>query len=436
MAVKVPTGTFDMLPEDVRRWEHVRQAAFDTFGLYGYQPIETPLFEQVDLFVRGIGESTDVVSKEIFHVLSSGNLASLMAGEKVSSKSRFALRPEGTASVVRSVIEHSLVGQGTAPVKLMYAGPMFRAERPQKGRYRQFRQFGVECLGATDPAADAEVIIMLMRFYERLGVPRSSMRLLLNSMGDDACRPAYRDSVRDFIHAHAGELCEDCNRRADLNPLRAFDCKNEHCHEVMEGAPKISDALCDDCREHYEAVKRLLDAAGIVYEEDPRLVRGLDYYTRTVFEVQVADGLGSQTAIGGGGRYDKLVESLGGPSVPGLGFAVGFERTLLALEAAGIEVPCGRGPVCYVACAAPEVRDQAFSILSQLRDAGIAAEGDTQGRSLKSQLKLAGKMDAPVCVVVGPDELACGRVSVRDMRNHSQEDVAVDAVAAKVAELL
>ena len=273
MAIQAPEGTFDLLPGEAAFWDHFRATAFDTFARYGYHPIETPLFEQTDLFVRGIGEATDVVSKEMFTAISGGNMQKLLAGEKLKSKSRLSLRPEGTAGVVRAVVQHNLVPQGGAPAKLMYAGPMFRAERPQKGRLRQFRQVGIECLGAEEPTVDAEAIIMLMRFFVRIGIPAGDMRLLLNSMGCEKCRPAYREMVREFIRAHESEMCEECNRRADINPLRAFDCKNPECAAVMANAPKIIDHLCDDCREHYEAVKRYLDAAGIAYEEDSKLVR-------------------------------------------------------------------------------------------------------------------------------------------------------------------
>jgi histidyl-tRNA synthetase len=436
MAVQKAKGTEDLFADDAWAWQYVSQKAYETFARYGYEPIETPLFEQFDLFVRGIGESTDVVGKEMFHVLASDAYRKLGEGVVPDAKHHLALRPEGTAGIVRAVVEHNLVPAGGTPAKLMYAGPMFRAERPQKGRLREFHQIGAECLGADEPSADAEVITMLMRFYEELGVPRENMRLLINSMGDDACRPAYRDAVRAFILDHTDEMCDECRHRAELNPLRAFDCKNEHCHEVMEAAPKVSDALCDDCKTHYEAVKSYLDAAGIVYEEDSRLVRGLDYYTRTVFEVQVVDGMGSQNAIGGGGRYDKLVELMGGAPTPGLGFAIGYERTILALAAVDAELPRGMSLDCYVAAADPRVAPQAFSILQSLRDAGISADGDHQARSLKSQLKLAGKRNVAVAVVVGPDELAAGEVVVRDMRTHEQCNVAFDQVPLAVKAML
>lgn len=433
MAIQAPEGTFDLLPDEAAFWDHFRATAFDTFARYGYHPIETPLFEQTDLFVRGIGEATDVVSKEMFTAISGGNMQKLLAGEKLKSKSRLSLRPEGTAGVVRAVVQHNLVPQGGAPAKLMYAGPMFRAERPQKGRLRQFRQVGIECLGAEEPTVDAEAIIMLMRFFVRIGIPAGDMRLLLNSMGCEKCRPAYREMVREFIRAHESEMCEECNRRADINPLRAFDCKNSECAAVMANAPKIIDHLCDDCREHYEAVKRYLDAAGIAYEEDSKLVRGLDYYTRTVFEVQVDNGMGSQNAIGGGGRYDKLAEEVGGRATPGLGFALGYERCVLALEAAGADTLVARGLDLFVVCVDDSARDRAFALVQACRDAGVQCDMDHQGRSVKSQFKLADKLGANFVMTLGPDELAAGEATLRNMLTHEERAVALDTVAAALS---
>lgn len=426
MAMQAAEGTRDFLPDEAAFWLHFKETAFSVFARYGYVPIETPIFEQTDLFVRGIGEATDVVSKEMFTAVSGENLKRLIDGGTIKSKSRLSLRPEGTAGVVRAVAQHDLVPQGGAPAKLMYAGPMFRAERPQKGRQRQFNQVGVECLGAEEPTIDAEAIIMLMRFYERIGIPRANMRLLLNSMGCEKCRPAYREQVRDFIHAHAGELCEECNHRAEVNPLRAFDCKNPDCAVVMASAPKITDHLCPECREHYAAVKELLDAAGLTYVEDSKLVRGLDYYTRTVFEVQVVDGMGSQNAIGGGGRYDKLAQEVGGRNTPGLGFALGYERCVLALEAAGVEMSAPRGVDVFIACATDDVRPKAFELAQIVRDAGSSAELDHQSRSLKGQFKLADKLGARRVAILGPDELAEGKVKVRDMSTHEERLVDFD----------
>lgn len=394
MAINAPEGTRDLLPDEALFWERFKGTAAEVFGRYGYLPIDTPIIEQTELFVRGIGEATDVVSKEMFTAISGENLRRwLEEGKAPKAKGRLSLRPEGTAGTVRAVVQHDLVPQGAAPAKLMYAGPMFRAERPQKGRQRQFNQIGVECLGAEEPTIDAEAIIMLMRFYEKVGIPRASMRLLLNSMGCEQCRPPYRELVKAYMDEHAAELCETCMTRAELNPLRAFDCKNETCATVMADAPKITDHLCEGCREHYDAVKALLDGAGIAYEEDPALVRGLDYYTRTVFEVQATDGMGSQNAIGGGGRYDKLAEEVGGRPTPGLGFALGFERCVLALEAAGVELPRAQRCDLFVACVDDGVRAHAFTLVQQCRDAGYICEMDHQHRSLKSQFKLADKLE-------------------------------------------
>ena len=437
MAINAPEGTRDLLPDEALFWNQFKQTAAEVFGTYGYLPIDTPIIEQTELFVRGIGEATDVVSKEMFTAISGENLRRwLEEGKAPKAKGRLSLRPEGTAGTVRAVVQHDLVPQGAAPAKLMYAGPMFRAERPQKGRQRQFNQIGVECLGAEEPTIDAEAIIMLMRFYEKVGIPRASMRLLLNSMGCEQCRPPYRELVKAYMDEHAAELCETCMTRAELNPLRAFDCKNETCATVMADAPKITDHLCEGCREHYDAVKALLDGAGIAYEEDPALVRGLDYYTRTVFEVQATDGMGSQNAIGGGGRYDKLAEEVGGRPTPGLGFALGFERCVLALEAVGVELPRAQRCDLFVACVDDGVRAHAFTLVQQCRDAGFICEMDHQHRSLKSQFKLADKLGAARVAVLGPDELARGQVTLRDMASHEEFPVALDSVAAELSQAL
>ncbi|WP_417756830.1 histidine--tRNA ligase [Senegalimassilia anaerobia] len=434
MAINSPEGTRDLLPDEAKFWAHFRDTAFGIFARYGYQPIETPLFEQTDLFVRGIGQATDVVSKEMFTAISGENFKRVMEGGTIKAKSRLSLRPEGTAGVVRAVVQHDLVPQGAAPAKLMYAGPMFRAERPQKGRQRMFNQVGIECLGAEDPSVDAEGIIMLMRFYAAIGVPMDATRLLVNSMGCEQCRPKYREAVREYMNAHAEHMCEECMRRAEINPLRAFDCKNPGCAEVMESAPKISDYLCDDCREHYQAVKTYLDGAGISYIEDPTLVRGLDYYTRTVFEVQVDQGMGSQNAIGGGGRYDKLAEEVGGRPTPGFGFALGYERCALAIQAAGQAFPSAQHCDIFVACVDDSVRAEAFSLVQACRDAGVTAEMDHQHRSLKSQFKLADKVGSRMVAVLGPDELAAGEVKVRNMATHHERLVKLDQAKTLLAQ--
>lgn len=422
MDARAPKGTADMLPDVARAWEYLTRVAQDLFARYGYEPIYTPLFEHTEVFTRAIGEATDIVAKEMYTFEDKGGRS-------------LTLRPEGTASVVRSALEHNLVPQGSF-AKLYYAGPMFRYERPQKGRMRQFWQIGIECLGAAEPSADAEVIMVLVRFFETAGIPLANMRLLVNSMGDETCRPAYRDSIAEYIRQHAGELCGECNRRADTNPLRAFDCKNPACVPVMAGAPLLRDSLCDECAEHYAEVKLHLDGLGIAYEEAPRLVRGLDYYTRTVFEVQVTEGLGSQNAIGGGGRYDRLMQEYGGPATPGLGFALGFERMLLAMDAAGVKVPNPPRAEVYVAAVDDVVRERVFQLAAALRDAGVAAELDHQGRSLKSQFKQADRLGAAVVVVVGPDELAAGELTIRDMGTKEETRVRINDFVGAVRDRL
>jgi len=407
-----------MLPDMARAWEHLQRTAQVLFARYGYEPIYTPIFEHTEVFTRGIGEATDIVSKEMYTFEDKG-------GRSIT------LRPEGTASVVRSTLEHALTANG-AQAKLYYAGPMFRYERPQKGRMRQFWQIGVELLGAAEPTADAEVIALLVRYYETLGLPGDGMRILLNTMGDEHCRPAYRDEIAAFICAHAHGLCDECQRRADTNPLRAFDCKNAGCREIMAKAPILRERLCRECAEHYAAVKARLDALGIPYVEDSSLVRGLDYYTRTVFEIQVDAGLGSQNAIGGGGRYDRLMQEYGGPPTPGLGFALGFERTLLALAAAGVTVPALPRAEVYVARVDDSVTGAAFALAQALRDAGVATELDHQARSLKSQFKQADRLGARIVAVVGPDELASGDITLRDMSTKQETRVPLVTAAHAV----
>lgn len=408
-----------MLPDVARAWEYLQRTAQDLFASYGYEPVYTPLFEHTEVFTRGIGEATDIVSKEMYTFEDKG-------GRSIT------LRPEGTASVVRAALEHNLTANG-AQVKLYYAGPMFRYERPQKGRMRQFWQIGIEVLGSAEPTADAEVITVLWRYFEALGVPAANMRLLLNSMGDENCRPAYREKVAGFIRSHAAELCDECDRRADTNPLRAFDCKNPGCASVMAQAPLLRDELCEPCAAHYAAVKSLLDGLGMPYVEEPKLVRGLDYYTRTVFEIQVDAGLGSQNAIGGGGRYDRLMEQYGGPPTPGLGFALGFERTLLALEAAGVSIPAPPRAEVYVARVDDSVTAEVFGLAQRLRDAGIAAELDHQARSLKSQFKQADRLGARFVAVLGPDELAEGEFTLRNMSTKEETRVAIASAEGTLA---
>ncbi|AEB07569.1 histidyl-tRNA synthetase [Coriobacterium glomerans PW2] len=426
-------GTRDLIGRDMRAWIAMRDAAAEVFEPFGFELAETPAIEQVDVFVHGIGQSTDVVRKEMFRVFSGANLErALTQGTEANlkAKQRLALRPEGTAGLVRAVVEGNLVPPGGAPVKLYYAEAMFRGERPQRGRLRQFHQIGIEWLGAPDAAADAESIVMLMEFYRRIGFDMNRLRLSINSMGDARCRPAYREKVRDFIARHADEMCDECRERAQLNPLRAFDCKNDRCSKIMRSAPLMIDNLCEECRAHHDQVKRYLDAAGVSYLEDPTLVRGLDYYTRTVFEVEALDA--AVGSIGGGGRYDGLVELEGGKPTPGVGFAVGFERIMLALEAQGTRLGKDAPPCVYVANAGADLRERVFDIALQLRAAGVRTEADYQGRSLKGQFKQADRLKAALIIVIGAEELAAGAVRVRDMVSHEERLVALDEILEDV----
>ena len=420
MKTQALKGMRDLLPAEQTLRDYIQGKILETYRASGFERISTPMLEDMENLDKSDGGDN---LNLIFKVLKRGDklTAALNTGDP-KQLSDMGLRYDLTLPLSRYYAANK--DKLPSPFKVIQTDRVFRAERPQKGRLRQFHQIGAECLGSTEPTADAEMIIMLMRFFEKMGVPMGKTRLLINSMGDDNCRPAYRESVRQFILDHEDEMCEECRRRADTNPLRAFDCKNEACAHVMENAPKITDHLCDDCREHYEQVKALLDAAGVKYIEDPTLVRGLDYYTRTVFEVQVVEGMGSQSAIGGGGRYDKLAEIEGGRPTPGLGFALGFERMVLALEAAGTLADSPKRVDGYIACVDPSVRATAFDLVCAARDAGLSVEMDHQGKSLKSQFKMADKLGVRVVIVLGPDELAQGKARVRNMSTHAAPETA------------
>lgn len=435
MALQNPEGAPDLLPEAALFWDDFRSCALALFKRYGYALIETPLFEQTELFVRGIGEATDVVSKEMFSVVSGENLKKLLQGDSLKAKSNLTLRPEGTAGVVRAVVQHNLVPAGAPPVKLVYAGPMFRSERPQKGRQRQFYSVGIECLGSAQASVDAESIIILMRFFEQIGIPSTNMRLIINSLGCPSCRPAYRQAIRLFMDKRKEQLCDECVRRAAVNPLRSFDCKNPQCRSVMLDAPLINDYLCPECISHDKVVKHYLQAAGLCFTTDARLVRGLDYYMRTVFEVQVVEGLGAQNAICGGGRYDRLTEQVGGLPTPGFGWALGFERCVLALRGAGLAREVSPACDMFVASVNEQTLSEAFVLAQAFRDAGLVTQIDHQKRSLKAQFKLADKLGAKMVAVIGPDEQAAGVVSLRDMDTHEKHSITTAALSKALTQI-
>lgn len=396
MKISSVRGFHDVLPEQSTRWWWMEQQARDVFAGYGYSEIRIPILERTELFSRSIGEATDIVEKEMYTFEDRD-------GTSIS------LRPEGTASVVRAYVEHAL-HQREPFSKLFYIGPMFRRERPQKGRLRQFWQIGVEAIGRDDAAVDAEVILLLHDLISALRV--RGPRIELNSLGDGVCRPRYTEALRAFGESHRDELCENCRRRLERNPLRLLDCKVESCRAVTTGAPTINEHLCDPCREHFDRVRTLLAREQIETHLNPRMVRGLDYYCRTAFEVS-AEGLGAQSAVGGGGRYDGLVRAFGGPQAPGVGFALGVERLMLAMEEDA--VPAAAAPDVFLAPLDAAAEAEATHLAHTWRREGLRVELTSASKSLKSQMRLADRLGVPYVLILGADEVAAKAVSVRDM---------------------
>src|SRR5512133_768473 len=405
-------GMNDVLPGEVSRWQEMERVAREVFALYGYREVRTPAVEHAQLFARGVGEATDIVNKEMYVFEDKG-------------EELLALRPEGTAGTVRAFIEDGAYVEG--PQKWFYLGPMFRRERPQKGRYRQFHQIGCEAFGIAEPFLDAEQIALLADLFGRLGVTAT---LKLNTVGDRSCRPAYLADLRAYLAGRKGELCADCNDRIERNPLRVLDCKVESCQPVLNGAPRLLDRLCAGCRTHFDQVKAALDALGVSYEVDPRLVRGLDYYVRTAYEF-TSDALGAQSAVAGGGRYDGLVETLGGPPTPGIGFALGQERLALILEQAGRAAPERRPEVFFVSADA----DGAIEALrrgAELRRAGIACDLDARGGKLKAQFKQAERVGARYALVLGANEVRSGEAKLKDLATREETPVALAALVTRL----
>ncbi|MGA5196868.1 histidine--tRNA ligase [Streptomyces exfoliatus] len=416
---KAPKGTYDLIPPRSATFLAVREAISTPLKNSGYGYVETPGFEDVKLFSRGVGESTDIVSKEMYTLTTKGN-------------DELALRPEGTASVLRAALEANLHKQGNLPVKLWYSGSYYRYERAQAGRYRHFSQVGAEAIGSEDPALDAELIILADQAYRSLGL--RNFRILLNSLGDKECRPVYREALQSFLGGL--DLDEDTRRRAEINPLRVLDDKREAVQKQLVGAPLLRDYLCDACKAYHEEVRALITAAGVVFEDDDKLVRGLDYYTRTTFEF-VHGGLGSQSAVGGGGRYDGLSEMIGGPALPSVGWALGVDRTVLALEAEGIQLDLPAATSVFAVAIGDEARRLLFGKVTELRREGIAADFAFGGKGLKGAMKDANRSGARLAVVAGERDLAEGVVQLKDMESGEQQAVAVDglldAVRAKLA---
>ena len=410
--IQKPYGTNDILPGHTEKWQYIESVARETAALYGFGEIRFPTIEYTELFQRGVGDTTDVVQKEMY------TFDDREEGRSIS------LRPEGTASVARSVIENGLYG-GTMPLRLYYIINCFRHEKPQAGRYREFYQFGVELFGATSAAADAQIIALGAAFLRRLGLP---FILRLNSIGCKKCRADYQRALVEYFSAHRDKLCDSCKTRLERNPLRLLDCKSEICSEIAKDAPKTTDYLCDDCAQHYNELLATLDGMGIEYVSDPKIVRGLDYYSRTVFEYQFT-GIGAQNALGGGGRYDGLIESVGGPSLSGIGFAMGINRLILAMEQTGASYPEQSKPTLYIAALGSPAMRRAAVLAQQLREQGVRAESDIVGRSLKAQMKYAGKSGFRYTLMIGDSELETGRAFLRNMEQSEQTEIEIDRVA-------
>jgi histidyl-tRNA synthetase len=412
MKISGVKGMNDVLPAEVARWHEMESAAREVFALHGYREIRTPVVEAAQLFARGVGEATDIVNKEMYVFEDKG-------------EELLALRPEGTAGTVRAFIEHGAYVEG--PQKWFYMGPMFRRERPQKGRYRQFHQIGCEAFGVAEPFVDAEQIALLDGYFARLGV-RAELRL--NTVGDARCRPPYLADLKAWLTGRKAELCPDCNERIERNPLRVLDCKIPGCQPVLEQAPRLLERLCDGCKAHFDQVKAGLDALGVAYRVDPRLVRGLDYYVRTAYEF-TSDALGSQSAVAGGGRYDGLVETLGGPPTPGIGFALGEERLAMILEKSG-RAPEARRPVVFFISADAAGALEALRRAAALRRDGIACELDPRGGKFKAQFKQAERVGARYALVLGENEVRSGQAKLKDMQTREETPVALEALTARL----
>ena len=408
---KAPRGTTDILPEEQAWWRYIENKANEICRLYGYERIDTPVFEDAGLFARSVGEGTDIVNKEMYIF-------------KDRSGNELALRPEGTAPVCRAYLEHGMDNQ-PQPVRLFYFADIFRYERPQAGRYRQHHQFGCEAIGDASPLLDAEVIHMALNFFSSLGLTQFS--LLLNSIGCKKCRPPYLQKLKAYYQALEQGLCDDCRTRLAKNPLRLLDCKKAGCQAAAEEAPRSSDSLCDECAEHFQILKGYLGMLGISYVQNHRLVRGLDYYTRTVFEIQPSEG-GSQSALGGGGRYDDLIAQLGGKVTPAIGFAAGLERIIMNLKNQSVAAPANETPAVFIACVGESARKTAVQTAAKLREAGISVITSSGDRSLKAQLRQANSAGVAYVAIIGEDEVSAGTIMLRNMSTSEQQEIQEDEI--------
>lgn len=407
-------GTEDVLPKDSYRWQFVEDVMRKESAAYGFKEIRTPVFEHTELFARGVGQTTDVVQKEMYTFDTKG-------GESVT------LRPEGTAGAARAILEHGLVND-SLPIKASYFVSCYRYEKPQAGRLREFHQFGLECYGTQSPVADAELICAAQSIFDRLGIKQ--LRLEINSIGCPTCRAEYHKALKGYFGGCKDELCETCNSRLEKNPMRILDCKSPVCSKIAGGAPKITDYLCDECKEHFASVQKYLDAAGVEYTVNPTIVRGLDYYTKTVFEF-VTDFIGAQGTVCGGGRYDGLIEELGGKHLPSLGFAMGIERLLMLMDKQGIEIPQPSTCDLYVAVMGESASLKSFEIIKAVRSCGLIAETDIVGRGLRAQMKYADKIGAKFSMVLGDNEIEQGKAVIKNMSSGEQTEIVLDNTFAE-----
>lgn len=407
-------GTEDVLPKDSYRWQFVEDVMRKESAAYGFKEIRTPVFEHTELFARGVGQTTDVVQKEMYTFDTKG-------GESVT------LRPEGTAGAARAMLEHGLVND-SLPIKASYFVSCYRYEKPQAGRLREFHQFGLECYGTQSPVADAELICAAQSIFDRLGIKQ--LRLEINSIGCPTCRAEYHKALKEYFYGYKDELCETCNSRLEKNPMRILDCKSPVCSKIAQGAPKITDYLCDECKEHFASVQKYLDAAGVEYTVNPTIVRGLDYYTKTVFEF-VTDFIGAQGTVCGGGRYDGLIEELGGKHLPSLGFAMGIERLLMLMDKQGIEIPKPSTCDLYVAVMGESASLKSFEIIKAVRSCGLIAETDIVGRGLRAQMKYADKIGAKFSMVLGDNEIEQGKAVIKNMSSGEQTEIVLDGTFAE-----
>ena len=408
-------GTKDLLPSEIRTWQFLERKARETFESYDYSEIRTPIFEQTELFTRSIGEETDIVGKEMYTFLDKGDRS-------------ITLRPEETAPVVRALIENNLQGQGEL-VKLYYVGPMFRYERPQAGRFRQFHQAGVEVFGSADPLIDVEVIELGIRYFMNIGI--KDLEVDISSVGCPKCRETIKARLKDYFGTRLDELCENCKKRYTTNPLRILDCKEPQCQPSIHGAPSALDSLCEYCRDHFDKVTGYLKQFGIRYNISKRLVRGLDYYTGTTFEI-IAKSLGAQNAVCGGGRYDDLVEEMGGKATPAIGFAIGLDRLIMVMEDQKIAVSEAERLKVYIIALGEAAKTRGYEVLRGLRDMGIKSDMDYQGRGLNSQLKTADRLGAQFAIIIGDDELKNDLVVIRAMDHKTQEKVKFEEILGKL----